>query len=111
MDVRKANSSNLRIENTLRRILEHYFKILGSVATDDIYAKFDGQEKLICRSLFSWVNAGSHHAHDDIYMTPSDAMVRNYLKVFREIFEKTGNPSHYKMKMGDDFVEGVAGNA
>lgn len=111
MDVRKPNSSNLRIENTLRRILEHYFKILGSINTDDIYAKFDGQEKLICRSLFSWVNAGSHHAHDDIYMTPSDTMVNNYLKVFRAIFEKTGHGGHFKMMMGDDFVEDVAESA
>lgn len=109
-EVRKAKSSNLRIENTLRRILEHYFKILGSINADEIYSKFDGREKLICRSLFSWVNAGSHYAYDDIFLTPSDTMVTNYLKVFRLIFEKTGHGSHYKMMMGDDFVEGLDGN-
>jgi len=32
-------------------------------------------------------------------------MVRNYLKVFRNIFEKTGHGGHYKMMMGDDFVD------
>jgi wobble nucleotide-excising tRNase len=105
MDVRKPNPANTRIENTLRRILEHYFTILGSVAPDGICTKFDGQEKLICRSLFSWVNAGSHYAHDDVYVTPSDTMVQTYLRVFRAIFEKTEQQGHYKMMMGDDFVE------
>lgn len=105
MDVRKPSPFNPRIENTLRRILEHYFTILGSVSPDDIYSKFDDQEKLICRSLFSWVNVGSHQAHDDVYVTPSETMVQNYLKVFREIFEKTGHQGHYRMMMGDDFVE------
>lgn len=105
MDVRKPNPSNTRIENTLRRILEHYFTILGSVTPDDICAKFDGHEKFICRSLFSWVNAGSHYAHDDAYVTPSDIMVQNNLKVFRGIFEKTEHLGHYRMMMGDDFVE------
>ncbi len=105
MDVRKPNPANTRIENTLRRILEHYFTILGSVAPDDICAKFDGHEKLICKSLFSWVNAGSHYAHDDIYVTPSGTMVQNYLRVFRAIFEKTDHLGHYKMMMGDAFVE------
>lgn len=106
MDVRKHEEANTRIENTLRRILEYYFTILGSFANmDDIYAKFDGQEKLICRSLFSWINAGSHHALDDVYVTPSDTMVKNHLKVFRAIFDKTGHLRHYEMMMGDDLVE------
>lgn len=106
MDVRKHEVANTRIENTLRRILEYYFTILGSFAhIDDIYAKFDGQEKLICRSLFSWINAGSHHALDDVYVTPSDTMVQNYLRVFRAIFEKTGHLRHYEMMMEDDLVE------
>ena len=80
-------------------------RLVTDGAPDDIYSKFDGQEKLICRSLFSWVNAGSHHAHDDVYLTPSDTMVRNYLKVFRAIFEETGHGGHYRMMMADDFVE------
>jgi wobble nucleotide-excising tRNase len=55
--------------------------------------------------LFSWVNAGSHYAHDDIYVTLSDTIVQNYLKVFRAIFEKTGHGGHYRMMMAEDFVE------
>jgi len=52
---------------------------------------------VICNSLFSWVNAGSHSALDDAHITPSDTMTGNALKVFKEIFEKSGHGAHYKM--------------
>ncbi len=85
------------IENTLRRILEHYFTILGSADYKHLCDKFDGFDKVMCNSLFSWVNAGSHSALDDAHIAPSDAMVKNALKVFKEIFEKSGNLGHYEM--------------
>jgi wobble nucleotide-excising tRNase len=86
-----------QIENTLRRILEHYFTILGSVDYKKVCDQFDGADKVMCNSLFSWVNAGSHSALDDAHITPSDAMVKNALSVFKEIFVKSGNPGHYEM--------------
>jgi wobble nucleotide-excising tRNase len=58
---------------------------------------FDGPDKVMCNSLFSWVNAGSHSALDDVHITPSDAMVKNALRVFKEIFVKSGNTGHYEM--------------
>ena len=44
---------------------------------------------------------GSHYAHDDLYVSIDDSMVETYLKVFKEIFEKSGHIEHYKMMMGD----------
>ena len=85
------------IENTLRRILEHYFTILGSKDYKILCDEFDGSDKVMCNSLFSWVNAGSHSALDDAHITPSAAMVKNALRVFREVFVKSGNPGHYEM--------------
>jgi len=99
-EVRKADRSNLTIQNTLRRILENYFKILGSVDPDMICEKFEGKERIYCRSLFSWVNDGSHFAHDDLYLAIDEAMVDAYLGVFKDIFFKTGHPGHYLMMMG-----------
>ncbi len=96
------------MKNDFGRILEHCFTILGSVSLDDIYAQFDGPEKVICRSLFSWVNAGSHNAHDDAYVTPSDAMIESQLRVFRAIFERTGHIAHYNMMMGEGLAEAPA---
>jgi wobble nucleotide-excising tRNase len=98
-EVRKPDHSNLTIQNTLRRILENYFKILGGVDPDAICALFDGKEKLICKSLFSWVNEGSHYALDDLYISVDDAVVEAYLRVFKAIFEKSNHLAHYEMMM------------
>lgn len=115
-EVRAANRSNMAIQNTLRRIIEYYFKILGNVDTDDIVGKFEGKDQQLCASLFSWVNDGSHSAHDDLYVSVENSMVDRYLNVFRRIFEKTGHCGHYNMMMGDEGpidltpnVVGVAG--
>ena len=104
-EVRKRDRSNLGIQNTLRRILENYFKILGGIEFDQLCALFDGKERLICKSLCSWVHDGSHYAHDDFYVSIDDSAVDNYLKVFRGIFDKSGHGAHYKMMMGDALVE------
>ncbi|HEY9098997.1 MAG TPA: AAA family ATPase [Thiobacillus sp.] len=104
-EVRRPDRSNLTIQNTLRRILENYFKILGGVDPDKICAMFEGREKLIGKSLFSWVNDGSHFAHDDLYVSIDDSIVETYLKVFRAIFEKSDHLAHYKMMMGDAYVD------
>lgn len=98
-EVRKPDRSNLMIQNTLRRILENYFKILGGVDTDRICAMFEGKDKLICKSLFSWVNEGSHYANDDLYISIGDALVDTYLNVFKAIFEKSDHHAHYEMMM------------
>lgn len=100
-EVRKPERSNIAIQNTLRRILENYFKILGGIDFDQLCALFEGKEKIICKSLCSWVHDGSHYAHDDLYVSIDDSMVDSYIKVFRAIFDKSGHGSHYKMMMGD----------
>ncbi|KDM65249.1 AAA family ATPase [Acidiphilium sp. JA12-A1] len=103
-EVRNENRSNLTIQNTLRRILENYFKILGNMDKDKIIEKFEGRAKVICASLFSWVNDGSHSAHDDLYVSSDAATVESYLGVFRRIFEETGHTQHYHMMMGTEAV-------
>lgn len=110
-EVRKPERSNLAIQNTLRRILENYFKILGGIQFDELCKLFEGREMIICKSLCSWVHDGSHYAHDDLYVSIDDSMVENYLKVFRAIFIKSGHLAHYKMMMGDAFVEEPAAAA
>ncbi len=104
-EVRNPDRSNLTIQNTLRRILEYYFTILGRFDYNYICNKFDGQDKLICRSLFAWVNAGSHFPGDDLYVSQDGTPVDTYLKVFRAVFEKTDHPAHYRMMMGDAYEE------
>jgi wobble nucleotide-excising tRNase len=100
-ELRRPDRSNLTIQNTLRRILENYFKILGEVDPDKICARFEGREKFVCKSLFSWVNDGSHFAHDDIYVSDG-ASVDTYLQVFKNVFYKLNHDAHYRMMMRED---------
>jgi wobble nucleotide-excising tRNase len=100
-EVKKENPSALTIQNVLRRILENYFKFFGGIDPRVICAKLQGKEQTICNSLLSWVNDGSHHAHDDLYVTMDDATVKSYLEVFKKIFVLSEHEAHYKMMMGE----------
>jgi wobble nucleotide-excising tRNase len=104
-EVRRQDRSNLSIQNTLRRILENYFRILGGIDPDKICSMFEGRERLICKSLFSWVNDGSHFAHDDLYISMDSTQIDTYLKVFKRIFEQSGHAAHYKMMMGHGYAD------
>ncbi|MBX4135956.1 AAA family ATPase [Pseudomonas sp. S5F11] len=95
----------LTIQNTMRRILENYFKILGNIDTHVIIEKFEGQEKVQCQSLISWVNDGSHYSPDDLYVAISDGMAHSYMKIFFKVFKAMEHMPHYKMMMGLDFVD------
>jgi len=99
LDVREARPNNLSIQNSLRRILETYFKMLGGIDLDKIHERLSGNEKLACRALLSWVNDGSHSAHDDLYVAVDDTTVALYLEVFRKIFDGQGHIGHYNMMM------------
>lgn len=98
-EVRDPNRPNLTIQNTMRRIIENYLIVLGGVKQDEIVGMFDGRDSQICASLFSWINDGSHSAHDDIYVAVDDNSVQGYLRVFEQVFEKTGQGAHYRMMM------------
>ncbi len=98
-EVRNPGRSPHTIQNILRRILEYYFKILGGIDPDTICDRFSGREKVICKSLFSWVNCGSHFVDDDLYVSIDDSTVETYLRVFKAIFERTEHLPHYEMMM------------
>lgn len=93
--------SAITIQNTMRRIYETYFKILGKYNDDDILDKFDNvQEKEICRSLLCWINDGSHCVPDDWNIIQSDDIMERYYDVFQRIFIVMGHQEHYNMMMG-----------
>jgi wobble nucleotide-excising tRNase len=100
--VKNQNRSKLTIQNVLRRILEHYFTILGNIDKDTLIAKFEGRDQQICASLFSWINDGSHNFTDDLYVVADDTTVTQYLLVFEQIFRSTNHGAHYDMMMGSE---------
>ena len=98
-ELRREPKSPLTVQNTMRRILENYFKILGRIDFDKICDQFEGQQKSMCRSLFAWVNDGSHFAHDDAFYTFDQASMEVYLDIFKQVFAKAGQEAHYDMMM------------
>ena len=94
----KENNSSIVIQNIMRRIIEHYFKNLWWYRDDDIIWTFGNyEEKMICKTLFSWVNDGSHSIWDDLFIK-NDSNDK-YHNVFKEIFNKTKHIEHYNMMM------------
>lgn len=102
-EVKDDNPNPISLPNNMRRILENYFKTLGNISIDDLENKFDGDDKIICQALCSWINDGSHSCLGDEFYSPlDDVQIIKYKKVFKEIFDKQGHISHYNMMMGID---------
>ncbi len=94
------NNSGITIQNTLRRILENYFSILGNKRDDILINNFPTpEEREICRSLLSWSNEGSHTLPDDLFVEAPNETITKYLDVFKNIFAYTQNTGHYNMMM------------
>ncbi len=98
-EIKGDKINSLTIRNTMRRILEYYFKMLGSTNLKDLPGKFEGQDKMICNSLISWLQSGSHDAGEDLYVSTTDSEIQRNKVVFQQIFVKTGHEAHYQMMM------------
>ena len=94
-----AKINKLTVFNTLRRILEYYFKILGKIKDDELLNKFEGENKVISNALLSWINDGSHLINDDVFISTDDETVEKYMRVFKKIFEVESQIEHYNMMM------------
>lgn len=96
-------TSLITIQNTMRRIIENYFGIIGSRLDDKLIDGFETvEEKTIARSLLYWINDGSHSIPDDLYIDSFTDAVPKYKTVFKELFDKSGHKAHYNMMMGID---------
>lgn len=95
-------NDSVTLQNTMRRIIENYFKILGKYDYKDLFQKFEDspEEHEICRSLVSWINDGSHTIPDDLFIEAHSDLKDKYLKVFEQIFDRMDHYEHYKMMMG-----------
>ncbi len=97
----KDGSAHQRVTifNTLRRILEYYFNVIGGMNYEKCIDEFDGEDKIICKALISCINDGSHFISDDYVQCFETDSLENYFRVFKLIFEKMGHGSHYEMMM------------
>lgn len=88
---------SIYIQNIMRRILENYFRVMGGNQEDYILSHFEGEERILCRSLLSWTHDGSHFLHDDLYLVATNTAVEAYKNIFEDIFTRSGHHAHYKM--------------
>ena len=100
-EIKERKNSGINVQNTMRRIIENYFNLLGTKRDDKLIQKFKTKEEQeICRSLICWLNDGSHCVSDDMYIESQDDITDKYIVVFKRIFEETKNIGHYNMMMG-----------
>ncbi len=101
-----SDDSNL---NVMRRILEQYLNTIGMGGPNnnnlDLINKFDDNDKIIVKSLLSYINDGSHSIMDGLYIAPDENANQNAFKIFKKIFIVLGQESHYKMMMQEESEE------
>ncbi|MHC8442082.1 MAG: AAA family ATPase [Candidatus Eutrophobiaceae bacterium] len=94
----KSGENSATLPNCMRRILEHYFMFTGSLGKlDKLLEELDETEKIIGRSLLSWINAGSHGVLDNLFVSVSESEIDTYRSIFQKIFEVNGHGEHYQM--------------
>lgn len=104
-EVRNATTSpieepvNASFQNTIRRILEHYFTFLGGKDLTSLQEKFTGANNILFNSMTSWANMGSHGVIDEVYIAPVHCELGTFLETFRKIFETLEQEQHYEMMM------------
>ncbi|GBF58759.1 hypothetical protein PbB2_02447 [Candidatus Phycosocius bacilliformis] len=87
-------------QNTIRRILEHYFSFLGGKELTSLQKEFPDADEILFNSMISWANMGSHGAIDEVYIAPVHCELEVFLKTFRKVFETFGQEQHYEMMLG-----------
>lgn len=97
-EIKDENISIVSLQNTMRRIIEQYFHMIGN---DAIIASFSTPaEKIACESLMHWYNDGSHSIQDDLFINSYEQSTAMYRHIFRQIFIQSGHEAHYNMMMG-----------
>ncbi|QSX04683.1 AAA family ATPase [Sedimentibacter sp. zth1] len=91
------SDGRVTVFNTMRRILEYYFNIIGCLNYEKLVDEFDGEEKIICKSLLSCINDSSHDVYDDFILCNETDTINSYINMFKLIFDKTGHIEHYNM--------------
>lgn len=94
------NLSRITIQNTMRRIIENYFGMLGQGKDESLVRYFtEPENQMIARSLIAWINDGSHSIPDDLYIDSYTDAIPKYKEVFKNIFFRSGHQAHYNMMM------------
>lgn len=100
--IAKQGGSVITLQNIMRRIIENYFKFFGNMDIDVQIEAFPEEDRIVCHSMMSWVNDGSHYINEDLFVEAPSEISSKYFKIFEKIFENTGHHAHYKMMIGEE---------
>lgn len=99
-EIRHAGEyDNPGIFNTMRRIIEYYFKIIGKTDIEKHLDRFDPNDRLAVKALIACINDGSHVITDDFVLMNTPDAIESYGRIFKEIFYVFGQGDHYEMMM------------
>lgn len=100
-EIREAHTEHsVSVYNSMRRVLEHYFDVIGGIKYEKCIDCMEGTDKILCKSLLSLINDGSHTVFEDLFIpTNIDSNLTQYLDVFKKIFKVSGQIGHYNMMM------------
>lgn len=94
---RGTSGSDTGLQNAMRRVIEYYFQTIGRVNESALVSKFSGDDQIIVKSFFSWINEGSHSLFDGLHFAPTSATSDKYFEVFERLFSVSGNEGHFEM--------------
>jgi wobble nucleotide-excising tRNase len=95
----KKQDQMVTLFNTLRRIIEYYFKIIGGIDDKELLSKFEGSSLIACEELIACLHEQSHWTDDCLEKCPDPDKMDEYVETFKNIFDKMGHISHYNMMM------------
>lgn len=105
MEVRAAAKQNVMashtLQNSMRRILENYFRLTGGMDTD-FTAGMNGGEALVAESLLSWMNDGSHDVPWQVDYSFDGTDAKALVEIFRKIFEAANQGQHFELMMREN---------
>ena len=86
------------LQNSMRRILENYFRLTGGMNTE-FTTGMDAGEALVAESLLSWMNDGSHNVPWTIDYSFEGTDTKALVEVFRKIFVAANQVQHFELMM------------
>lgn len=86
--------------NTMRRILECYFKEMAGEKTYRMCRdNFHGIERIQFENLCSMINSGSHSAWEPVEVSVDENTIETYKGIFKKTFDNANQTGHYEMMM------------
>ncbi len=99
-EVRAPNpASKTSLFNAMRRIIEHYFRLIGEIDDEQLINSFDANEQILVKALLASQHAGSHGIPDDFMFSPTPEQMEVSIAIFKKIFDAMGHTAHYEMMM------------